>query len=69
MPAGGSRPPLYRGLGLLSMRERLRIVDGNIAITQIDPNGTQIDVRVPLQDPNPAPGLGSTDTASERRER
>jgi PAS domain S-box-containing protein len=57
---------VYRGLGLLSMRERLRMVDGNIAITQIDPNGTQIDVRVPLQDP--APGPGSTDTILERRE-
>ena len=37
-----------RGLGLVSMRERLRAMGGNIFFTRLVPNGTQVDVRVPL---------------------
>ena len=37
-----------RGLGLTSMRERLRLVDGQIAIKSSAAHGTQIDVFVPL---------------------
>ncbi len=37
-----------RGLGLLSMRERLRIVGGKISIERLEPNGTRIEVRVPI---------------------
>ena len=39
-----------RGLGLLSMRERLRQVDGTISFMRIEPTGTQINVRVPFRD-------------------
>jgi len=56
------------GLGLLSMRERLRVFDGTFAIKQMDPIGTQIDVQVPLRDLDSALGLRSTDTAIERHE-
>ncbi len=36
------------GLGLLSMRERLRLVSGKISIERLEPNGTWIEVRVPI---------------------
>ncbi len=36
------------GLGLLSMRERLRLVSGTISFERLEPTGTRIDVRVPL---------------------
>jgi signal transduction histidine kinase len=36
------------GLGLISMRERLRLVQGEIAIDSRPAAGTRIDVRVPL---------------------
>jgi PAS domain S-box-containing protein len=36
------------GLGLVSMRERLRSLDGEIAIARGPMGGTQIDVKVPL---------------------
>jgi PAS domain S-box-containing protein len=39
-----------RGLGLLSMRERLRQVDGSISIMRVEPTGTRIDVRIPFPD-------------------
>ena len=45
-----------RGLGLVSMRERLRAVGGTIAFTPLDPNGTQLDVRVPLPAPDAISG-------------
>jgi signal transduction histidine kinase len=38
------------GLGLLSMRERLRQVDGAISFTRNKPTGTRIDVRIPIPD-------------------
>jgi PAS domain S-box-containing protein len=41
-----------RGLGLLSMRERLRQVDGTISFMRIEPTGTRIDVRIPVRDSN-----------------
>ncbi len=40
------------GLGLLSMRERLRLVGGKLSISCLEPNGTLIDVRVPIPDPD-----------------
>ena len=39
-----------RGLGLLSMRERLRLVNGTISFERVEPSGTRIDVRIPLPD-------------------
>ena len=36
------------GLGLVSMRERLRLVGGDIAILSRPPGGVQIDVRIPM---------------------
>ncbi len=41
-----------RGLGLLSMRERLRQVDGTISFMRIEPTGTRVDVRIPVRDAN-----------------
>ena len=37
-----------KGLGLVSMRERLRLVSGELAIESRHPQGTSIRVRVPL---------------------
>lgn len=37
-----------RGLGLISMRERLRLVEGHLSIESQPSRGTQIRVRVPL---------------------
>jgi PAS domain S-box-containing protein len=39
-----------RGLGLLSMRERLRLVNGTISFGRSEPAGTRIDVRIPFPD-------------------
>jgi PAS domain S-box-containing protein len=39
-----------RGLGLLSMRERLRLVNGTVSFMQTEPTGTRIDVRIPFPD-------------------
>ncbi len=39
-----------RGLGLLSMRERLHLVSGTISFERIEPTGTRIDVRIPFPD-------------------
>lgn len=41
----------FSGLGLLSMRERLRLVDGEILIDSSPGQGTRLRVRVPLNDP------------------
>ena len=38
-----------KGLGLTSMRERVRLVNGTIAIDSKSMHGTAIHVRVPLQ--------------------
>jgi PAS domain S-box-containing protein len=45
-----------RGLGLVSMRERLRGAGGDISITRLDPNGTQLDICVPLPVPDAISG-------------
>lgn len=42
-------PRIKRGLGLLSMRERLRLVGGKILIESSPSRGTQIDARVSLK--------------------
>ena len=39
-----------QGLGLLSMRERLRLVNGTISFERAEPAGTRIEVRVPIPD-------------------
>ena len=39
-----------RGLGLLSMRERLRLVNGTISFGRSEPAGTRIDVRITFPD-------------------
>jgi signal transduction histidine kinase len=39
-----------RGLGLLSMHERLRLVNGTISFMRIKPAGMRIDVRIPFPD-------------------
>jgi PAS domain S-box-containing protein len=41
-------PELKKGLGLLGMRERLRLVGGTIVIKSLKSRGTQIDARVPF---------------------
>jgi len=41
-----------RGLGLTSMRERVRLVNGTIAIESKPMDGTTVDVRVPLESTN-----------------
>ncbi|HZM88444.1 MAG TPA: PAS domain S-box protein [Blastocatellia bacterium] len=41
-------PQIWQGLGLISMRERLRLVGGQISIVSRAPSGTQIDATVPL---------------------
>jgi signal transduction histidine kinase len=38
-----------KGLGLTSMRERVRLVNGTIAIESKPMGGTTIEVRVPLE--------------------
>jgi signal transduction histidine kinase len=37
-----------RGLGLISMRERIQLVEGNLAIKSEPGHGTTISARVPL---------------------
>jgi PAS domain S-box-containing protein len=39
----------HEGLGLVSMRERLRLVDGEITIDSFPAGGARIEVRVPLR--------------------
>ena len=48
----GFRPDpaeLASGLGLISMRERLRLVDGHLSVESESSNGTRIRVRIPLR--------------------
>jgi PAS domain S-box-containing protein len=40
------------GLGLISMRERLRLVDGHLAVESEPSHGTRIRVRIPLRSTN-----------------
>jgi PAS domain S-box-containing protein len=44
----------HGGLGLVSMRERLRLVHGEIAINSVPSRGTRVEVRVPVPDRRPA---------------
>jgi signal transduction histidine kinase len=41
-------PAIKRGLGLISMKERLRLVGGKMAVESRPPQGTQITASVPL---------------------
>ena len=43
-----------RGLGLLSMKERVRLVDGWISITRQAPRGTRVDAQIPCHPENNA---------------
>jgi signal transduction histidine kinase len=45
------------GLGLVSMRERLHLVNGSIVITSRPSGGTRIEVRVPLGATGPTEGV------------
>ena len=47
---------IKRGLGLVSMRERLRAVGGNFSLKRLEPNGTQLEFRVPLPAPDAISG-------------
>ena len=51
------------GLGLISMRERLRLVDGTIAIDSRRSSGTRIEVRVPLGTTSRSEGILSAQIA------
>jgi signal transduction histidine kinase len=42
--------PSAGGLGLISMRERARLVHGHMMLTSKPGHGTTVDVRVPLFD-------------------
>jgi PAS domain S-box-containing protein len=44
-----TRPRSTTGLGLISMRERLRLVNGQIILHSAPRKGTQLEVRVPLR--------------------
>jgi signal transduction histidine kinase len=46
---GFSRPPAEGGLGLVSMRERVHFVGGQMALQSIPGQGTRIEVRVPVK--------------------
>jgi len=37
-----------RGLGLISMRERVNLIKGTLSITSMPMQGTEIKVRVPV---------------------
>jgi signal transduction histidine kinase len=53
-------PP--KGLGMVSMQERLRLVGGRLTVRSREPHGTQVEARVPLprQPENPIRSLAST---------
>ena len=51
------------GLGLISMRERLRLVGGHLVIESEPSHGTRIRVRVPL--PTTNAGVASEEKAQE----
>lgn len=38
-----------RGLGLVTMKERVRLLGGELTISSVPQKGTQIDVRIPLE--------------------
>ena len=40
------------GLGLLSMRERLRLVNGTVSFNRIEPTGTRVEVRIQIPESN-----------------
>lgn len=51
-----------RGMGLQGMRERARLIGGNLLIHSEISGGTSVEVRVPVA----APGVGSVSETSER---
>jgi signal transduction histidine kinase len=44
----------HKGLGLISMQERLRLVGGRVSIDSQPSQGTRIDARVPLRETEPS---------------
>ena len=42
-------PRIKKGLGLVSMRERLRVVGGQITINSRPSHGTQVEARIPIE--------------------
>src|SRR5262249_18674669 len=48
-----------KGLGLTSMRERVRLVNGTIAIESTPIGGTKIHVHIPLEQPSNAERLSA----------
>ena len=49
--------PAQGGLGLVSMRERVLHLGGEIAIDSQPLGGTRLDVRISLKEPGPAPAV------------
>jgi signal transduction histidine kinase len=47
-----------KGLGLTSMRERIRLVNGTISIDSKPTRGTRIDVHVPLSEQSASRAAG-----------
>jgi signal transduction histidine kinase len=47
------------GLGLISMRERISLVKGTILITSKPAQGTEINVRIPIDKASDADGIAS----------
>lgn len=54
------------GLGLLSMRERLRLVNGTIQIDSQPGKGARIEVRIPLNTAPPTPDMNHNATYSHQ---
>ena len=46
-------PNNTRGLGLLGMQERIELLGGDLEIDSAPGNGTQIHIRVPIQERSP----------------
>jgi signal transduction histidine kinase len=52
-----------KSLGLLGMRERVRLVSGSLEFQGIAGQGTTVEVRVPLQSPNEGNMVGDTSSS------
>jgi signal transduction histidine kinase len=58
-------PTLKKGLGLISMRERLRLVGGTVSINSALSQGTHVQARVPFG--RRAADVGADSTGEKRR--
>jgi signal transduction histidine kinase len=66
------RPGQQHGLGLVSMRERLQLLEGTLSITSVPAKGTVVEARIPLvraQDSRPsgAPAAPGTQGVTSSR--